>query len=136
MLSLLAAAALALSYFLPSAITPLLAPDIHHRRAVVRYSGAIMGTRSKWKVVLVALLSRINGFAQVKAKVGLEGSDDAARLRRIRRGLGWNIDLRVDANEAWHAAEAADRIRALLPFQIAASVSALLVLAVMEAMPI
>ena len=37
------------------------------------------------------------------------------RLRAIRRGLGRGIDLRVDANEAWSAAEAAERIRALEP---------------------
>src|SRR5207249_1250977 len=40
------------------------------------------------------------------------------RLRRIRRLLGWRIDLRVDANEAWSPAEAVTRIRALEPFRL------------------
>src|SRR5262249_8443490 len=43
-----------------------------------------------------------------------------ARLWAIRWGLGRRADLRVDANEAWPAAEAVDRIRALEPYGISA----------------
>ncbi len=101
-----------------SAVTQRLAPDLYHPRAVVRYSGAIMGARSRWKLFLAAAVSRLNGFSQVKAKVGIEGSDDVQRLRRIRRYLGWNIDLRIDANDAWPAPEVARRIQALEPFRL------------------
>jgi muconate cycloisomerase len=46
-------------------------------------------------------------------KVGIAGQDDPARLRSIRRRVGSKVELRVDANEAWHPADAAERIRAL-----------------------
>jgi muconate cycloisomerase len=52
----------------------------------------------------------------VKVKVGIPGYDDAGRLRAIRSFIvGRNLDLRVDANEAWSPAEAVERIRALEP---------------------
>ena len=60
---------------------------------------------------------RLYGFAQVKVKVGVAGQDDPARLACLRRILGRGIDLRLDANEAWPAAELVDRVRPLLAFR-------------------
>ncbi len=82
----------------------------------VRYSGAITAESdraerwSAWKM-------RIYGFNQVKIKVGTAGQDDPARLARFRRILGSRMDIRVDANEAWHAADLVDRVRPLVPFR-------------------
>ena len=56
------------------------------------------------------------GFAQTKLKVGVAGQDDPARLARLRRILGRRMDLRIDANEAWPAAEVLERVRPLRPF--------------------
>ncbi len=81
----------------------------------VRYSGAITaesprGERiSAWKM-------RLYGFAQVKIKVGVAGQDDPARLRRLRRILGPRMDVRLDANEAWHASELLERYEPLRRF--------------------
>jgi muconate cycloisomerase len=97
-----------------SAVTRLLTPDLYEPRQQVRYSGAMTGAKG-WKALAYAWVFRVYGFRDVKVKVGLEGVDDVKRLRSIRRGLGWKIDLRVDANEAWSAAEAVERIRALEP---------------------
>lgn len=90
----------------------LLAP----RAMPVRYSGAITsdsprGERvSAWKM-------RIYGFAQVKVKVGVQGQDDPARLDRLRRILGQGMDIRIDANEAWSAAELIERVSPLRRFR-------------------
>ncbi|AGA30317.1 dipeptide epimerase [Singulisphaera acidiphila] len=81
----------------------------------VRYSGAIMAD-STAKERISAWKMRLYGFAQVKLKVGVQGQDDPARLARLRRILGHRIDLRLDANEAWHSLELVDRVRPLLPF--------------------
>lgn len=57
------------------------------------------------------LLMRLYGFRQVKLKV-----DDAGAFlncRRARRVLGSACDLRVDANMAWSAQSAPDRMREL-----------------------
>jgi L-alanine-DL-glutamate epimerase-like enolase superfamily enzyme len=51
-------------------------------------------------------------------KVGHAGDDDAARLRTIRRWIGprTRMDLRIDANEAWHAEELLNRLRPLFEY--------------------
>ena len=87
---------------------------LNPRPIPVRYSGAITAesrrgeTVSAWKM-------RGYGFHQVKVKVGVAGQDDGDRLRRIRRILGPRTDIRIDANEAWSAAEVVDRVASLLP---------------------
>lgn len=93
------------------------AAAIHAARPVVRYSGAIMAESPRSELTS-ALKMRLYGFAHCKVKVGVAGADDSARLARIRRVLGRRIDIRVDANEAWPAAEAVARIAPLLAHRI------------------
>jgi muconate cycloisomerase len=107
-----------------SAVTHLIAPELYEPKQSVRYSGAILSARGL-KARLAAWAMRLYGFRQVKVKVGIAGYDDPARLRVIRRIVGQKVDLRVDANEAWTASEAAERIRALEPFGISAVEQAL-----------
>lgn len=100
-------------------VTKYLAPDDYRFRDKVQYSGAIMSARKGLKIRLAAWRMRILGVSQIKVKVGIEGHDDPYRLRMIRRRVGSKVELRVDANEAWPAAEAAERITALEPAGIA-----------------
>jgi muconate cycloisomerase len=102
-----------------AAVTSMLAPDLNEPRPWVRYSGAITSAQG-FKVRLAAWRLWVYRFHQIKVKVGIAGQDDVTRLRRIRRRVGPKVDLRVDANEAWPAAEAIERIRALEPFGISA----------------
>jgi L-alanine-DL-glutamate epimerase-like enolase superfamily enzyme len=102
-----------------SAVTSLIAPELYTPSPWVRYSGAITSSDGL-KLKLVAWVYRVYGFKQLKIKVGIPGQDDPARLRAVRRRVGRGVQVRVDANEAWPAAEAANRIRALEPFGIAA----------------
>ena len=95
----------------------LLAPDptaLRPSPTEVRYSGAITA-ESPRKERISALKMRAYGFRQVKVKVGVPGQDDPARLRRIRRLLGRRMDIRIDANEAWHPDELAEKVAPLLP---------------------
>jgi muconate cycloisomerase len=82
----------------------------------VRYSGAITAETAT-KEVISAWKMRIYGFHQTKVKVGVEGQNDPARLARLRKILGRRMDIRIDANEAWKAAELVDRVAPLLPFR-------------------
>src|SRR5262245_12277844 len=59
-----------------------------------------------------SLVRRLYGFRNCKVKVGAPGDDDSARLRTIRRWIGSRMDLHVDANGAWKAAEAKQRLEA------------------------
>jgi muconate cycloisomerase len=73
---------------------------IRHSHARVRYSAAItpMGfVREMYR----AYKLRYYGFHQCKVKVGVPAVNDAAALWRIRRIVGKEVDLRIDANEAW-----------------------------------
>ncbi len=98
-----------------ASITPLAAPALSAPRSRVHYSGALTGARGM-KAPIYALFLRLYGFRDVKVKVGLAGVDDVRRLRAIRHGLGPRIELRVDANEAWSAEQAVERITELEPF--------------------
>jgi L-alanine-DL-glutamate epimerase-like enolase superfamily enzyme len=81
----------------------------------VRYSGAITA-ESKRAERISAWKIWIYGFRQVKIKVGTQGQDDPARLARFRQILGKRMDIRLDANEAWRAAELLDRVQPLVRF--------------------
>lgn len=98
-----------------SRVTQLAAPELYEPRDWVRYSGAILSARHGFRLFLSTLRMRLYRFRQVKVKVGIEGYDDATRLRTIRRRLGSHVDLRVDANEAWSPDEVVARIQALEP---------------------
>jgi L-alanine-DL-glutamate epimerase-like enolase superfamily enzyme len=57
------------------------------------------------------------GFRGVKVKVGYEDpAEDERRIEAVRRLIGDDVDLMVDANMAWSAAEALERGRRLEPY--------------------
>jgi muconate cycloisomerase len=98
-------------------VTKLLNPDLYVPKEKVQYSGVVLSAKG-WKAKALSIAYRALGFAQVKVKVGIDGQDDVARLAAVRRWGGRSLNLRVDANEAWPASEAAERIRALEPYGI------------------
>jgi L-alanine-DL-glutamate epimerase-like enolase superfamily enzyme len=102
-----------------ASVTRLLAADRYSPRPWVQYSTAITSAQGT-KARLAALGMRLYGFKQMKVKVGIDGQDDVARLKIIRRWSGRGMDLRIDANEAWSPDEAVERIRALEPFGVTA----------------
>ncbi len=83
----------------------------------LRYSGVISGDSLK-KAKRKALLMRLYRFQDVKLKVG--DSEDLEKVRAVRAILGPKRNLRVDANGAWTAEQALEKIRALEPFGISA----------------
>ena len=93
------------------------AASIRQQISTVRYSGVITAM-SPLAQVGSAFKQRIYGFRHVKVKVGIDGQDDVASLRRIRRILGRRADIRIDANEAWTCQELPERLGSLTPFHI------------------
>jgi muconate cycloisomerase len=100
-----------------SKATAILAPDLLETKEWVRYSGAITSSTGR-KLRFTAWKLWVYGFRQVKIKVGIDGQDDADRIRATRRRMGRNVNLRIDANEAWTPASAGQRILELKPFGI------------------
>jgi len=58
------------------------------------------------------------GFDAVKIKVGRSSAEDVERVRAVRELVGNGCRLMVDANMAWTLAEAAQRLKALEPYDI------------------
>ena len=85
------------------------------RRAtdVVRYSAALtsLSPRRQW---IQAWKLRLYGFHQIKVKVGTAGIDDARLLARVRRVVGPQVDLRLDANEAWTCENLEEKLQPLV----------------------
>jgi L-Ala-D/L-Glu epimerase len=90
---------------------PILTENANLRYGVVIDSGHRRLARK-------ALARRIYGFADCKVKVGAPGDNDAMRLKTIRRWMGSRVDLRLDANEAWHADDLIAVIEPLVPNRI------------------
>jgi muconate cycloisomerase len=100
-----------------SDVTRILEPDLYEPKRRVQYSGVITSARGH-KARIAAMIMWCYRFRQLKVKVGIVGYDDPQRLKTIRRRVGRNMDIRIDANEAWSPAEAAECLRALEPYDI------------------
>jgi muconate cycloisomerase len=98
-------------------VTEFVASELYQFRDRVQYSGVIGNPRGL-KKRFYPFVYWLMGFNQVKLKVGIEGQSDVKRTKIVRRWLGRKIDMRLDANEAWNAAEVAERIRELEQFGI------------------
>ncbi len=93
--------------------------SIQKRREQVQYSGAITSA-SPFRELWSAWKMRYYGFHQCKVKVGVEGADDAALLKRVRWMLGSDVDIRIDANEAWTCNNLVSKLEPLIPMNVTA----------------
>jgi muconate cycloisomerase len=89
-------------------------------RAPLLTYDAVLPFSTSAAVVPLAALIRSLGITQVKVKVGRELDADLHRIRLLRRILGSEADLRVDANCAWTAEQALRAIEALRRYGISA----------------
>ncbi len=104
-----------------AAVTGLVAESagIRANRERVQYSAAFT-TTSRRKAVKLAWIVRLTGFRLAKVKVGVDGVDDVAWLRTIRRNVGKQMDLRIDANEAWTCDNLVSKLQPLQQYGITA----------------
>ena len=91
---------------------PVRAPMLTYDAVVPFSSGAA--------IVPLAGVIRSLGINQVKVKVGRDLASDVSRIRMLRRLLGSEVDLRVDANCAWTVEQALTAIEALRRYRISA----------------
>lgn len=57
-----------------------------------------------------AILKKKSGYQVFKLKVGTEHQADLARIKAVREAVGYDVDLRLDGNEAWSAKEGLKKI--------------------------
>lgn len=92
------------------------AQPIRATSRIVRY-GVVIDSGSRG-LLRKSLVRRIYCFRDCKVKVGAAGDDEVNRLGVIRRWIGSRMDLRLDANEAWHADELLGKVAPLLRFNV------------------
>lgn len=81
--------------------------------AVIKFGGADAGAEAARQSVSA-------GFRTLKIKAGAERETDVlvARVRAVRTAVGPAVRLRIDANGAWDADTAEERLRAIARFDI------------------
>lgn len=102
----------------------------HARQSVRRWLGPTRTTVLQYDAVIpfasssvlsaAAWVTRLLGLRNVKVKVGRELDDDARTLATLRRVLGSEVDLRIDANCAWTAEQALHAVDRLRRFGLSA----------------
>ncbi len=117
--------------YLEDALTPQEALDILHaarpgrdeRIAELELSGYPAYTSTPgWigysdeKLTRLSQQAVIDGFTQIKLKVGVDLEMDARRMALAREAVGPGIRIAVDANQRWGLAEATTAITALAPW--------------------
>jgi L-alanine-DL-glutamate epimerase-like enolase superfamily enzyme len=58
------------------------------------------------------------GFKTFKIKVGMDPDADVARLQAIRDAIGYEYNIRIDANQGWTPAQAVMALKAMEKFRI------------------
>jgi muconate cycloisomerase len=86
-------------------------------RPAVGYSG-IVSAGSPGAALATCRAIQGYGFPSVKLKVGIDSDADLRILAGAREVLGASCSLRVDANGAWEAKEALQRIESFAPFRL------------------
>lgn len=87
------------------------------QRAQVTYGAVIPFAGRELHQRLTEMIKAM-GMSEVKLKVGR--SDDLERLASLRKALGPEVSIRVDANACWTSQEALANIQAMRPFNVAA----------------
>ncbi|WP_333626484.1 dipeptide epimerase [Sphingobacterium siyangense] len=77
-----------------------------------------LGIASPEEMALKAKRLQDEGAVMLKVKLGKEPKTDIARIREIRKAVGFEMPIRVDANQGWSYAGAIEALQGLEPFKI------------------
>ncbi|GFZ27543.1 mandelate racemase/muconate lactonizing enzyme family protein [Lactobacillus corticis] len=61
------------------------------------------------------------GFSIIKVKTGLNPADDVKAIALIRKAVGPDVVIRIDANQGYDLATAVDTLNRMKPYQVAAA---------------
>jgi L-alanine-DL-glutamate epimerase-like enolase superfamily enzyme len=77
-----------------------------------------IGLYTPEKMVEKALATKAMGFRMIKVKLGLDFEDDLKRLSSIRKAVGDDIILRIDANQGWDRVTAVNSLNVFADLNI------------------
>lgn len=80
--------------------------------------GTVLGIDDPDKMAALAAATVAEGFRAVKVKIGETVDRDVARVAAVRDAVGPDIQVRVDANDHYHPADAIRLIRAIERFNV------------------
>lgn len=81
-------------------------------------SDITIGINEPEKMAKDAMLAAAQGFSAVKIKVGKDIREDISRVENIRKAVGPDIKLRLDANQGWAPKDAVYAINRLKDFDL------------------
>jgi L-alanine-DL-glutamate epimerase-like enolase superfamily enzyme len=87
----------------------------NNKELVTDYTVSLDGAQ---KMAADALKIKNKGYPAIKVKLGDSGMKDVERIKIIRRAIGDDIPLRIDANQGWTVKEAIDTLNALDKYNI------------------
>lgn len=77
-----------------------------------------IGIMGQEEAIEHALRYKNNGFKALKIKIGLDKEKDVERVRAVRKAIGEDIILRVDANQGYDVRTAIKVLRRIEPYNI------------------
>lgn len=77
-----------------------------------------LGIASPEEMASKALRLKESGAFALKVKLGKKPQEDIARIRAIRQAVGFDIPIRIDANQGWSFEGAIEALQGLDPFKI------------------
>ena len=77
-----------------------------------------LGIKSPKEMAEDAVEAVNKGFEALKVKVGINPTEDVERIKLIRKAVGDNVDLRLDANEGWTPEQAIEVLGKLEKFNV------------------
>ena len=77
-----------------------------------------LGIASPEEMAAKALVLKENGAFALKVKLGKTPQDDIARIKAIRQAVGFDIPIRIDANQGWSYEGAVEALQGLEPYKI------------------
>ena len=77
-----------------------------------------LGIASPEEMATKAKVLHDGGAVALKVKLGKKPQDDIARIKAIRQAVGFDIPIRIDANQGWSYAEAVEALQGLEPLKI------------------
>ena len=84
----------------------------------IMYTDDTLGIDTPDAMARAALELKQRGFPAIKVKLGTSRMDDVARIRAIRDLVGYEIPIRIDANQGWDPVTAVQTLCDLAPFNI------------------
>jgi len=77
-----------------------------------------LGIKSPKEMAKDAVRAVNKGFKALKVKVGVNPTEDFERIKLIRKAVGDNIDVRLDANQGWTPKQAIEVLNKIEKFNI------------------